>query len=210
MFLEVIDVPREQVDFRDAIRAIEDYKPLDVQSATMALALCQGIRDRYPDWKFLVDGDGGDENLKDYPIEENSELTIRSVLNNLMLYQEGWGVHAIKHSLVFSGGQSRGHVRSYAPGRVLGFQGFSPYALPNVIGVAESIPFIELTDWDHERLYALKGEITRRGVEAITGMTMPVFEKRRFQRGAVNESGFESLFPADEVAYRDAFAEIFG
>jgi asparagine synthase (glutamine-hydrolysing) len=210
MFLEVIDVAREQVDFRNAIRAIEDYKPLDVQSATMTLAICQGIRDRYPDWKFLVDGDGGDENLKDYPIEENSELTIRSVLNNLMLYQEGWGVHAIKHSLVFSGGQSRGHVRSYAPGRVLGFQGFSPYALPNVIGVAESIPFIELTDWNHDRLYALKGEITRRGMEAITGLTMSVFEKRRFQRGAVNELGFDSLFPSDENAYRDAFAEIFG
>ena len=210
MFLEVIDVSREQVDFRDAIRVIEDYKPLDVQSATMALAICRGIRDRYPDWKFLVDGDGGDENLKDYPIEENSELTIRSVLNNLMLYQEGWGVHAIKHSLVFSGGQSRGHVRSYAPGRVLGFQGFSPYALPNVIGVAESIPFIELTDWSHDRLYALKGEITRRGIEAITGLTMPVFEKRRFQRGAVDELGFDSLFPSDEIAYRDAFTEIFG
>ena len=210
MFLEVIDVTREQVDYRDAIRAIEDYKPLDVQSATMALAICQGIRDRYPDWKFLVDGDGGEENLKDYPIEENSELTIRSVLNNLMLYQEGWGVHAIKHSLVFSGGQSRGHVRSYAPGRVLGFQGFSPYALPNVIGVAESIPFIELTDWNHERLYALKGEITRRGVEAITGLTMPVFEKRRFQHGAVDELGFDALFPADENVYREAFAEIFG
>lgn len=210
MFLEVIDVAREQVDFRDAIRAIEDYKPLDVQSATMALAICQGIRARYPDWKLLVDGDGGDENLKDYPIEENSELTIRSVLNNLMLYQEGWGVQAIKHSLVFSGGQSRGHVRSYAPGRVLGFQGFSPYALPNVIGVAESIPFIELTDWNHDRLYALKGEITRRGVEAITGLTMPVFEKRRFQRGAVGEPGFDSLFPSDENVYRDAFAEIFG
>jgi asparagine synthase (glutamine-hydrolysing) len=210
MFLEVIDVAREQVDFREAIRAIEDYKPLDVQSATMALAICQGIRERYPDWKLLVDGDGGDENLKDYPIEENSELTIRSVLNNLMLYQEGWGVHAIKHSLVFSGGQSRGHVRSYAPGRVLGFQGFSPYALPNVIGVAESIPFIELTDWNHDRLYGLKGEITRRGIEAITGLTMPVFEKRRFQRGAVDEAGFDSLFPSEEIAYRDAFTEIFG
>ncbi len=209
MFLEVIDVPRDQVDYREAIRAIEDYKPLDVQSATMALALCKGIRERYPDWKYLVDGDGGDENLKDYPIEENSELTIRSVLNNLMLYQEGWGVDAIKHSLVFSGGQSRGHVRSYAPGRVLGFRGFSPFALPNVIGVAESIPFIELTDWDHGRLYALKAEITRRGIEAIAGLTMPVFEKRRFQRGAVDEAGFDALFPQDETAYRDAFAEIF-
>ena len=209
MFLEVIEVTRDQVDFREAIRVIEDYKPLDVQSATMAVALCKGIRERYADWKYLVDGDGGDENLKDYPIEENPELTIRSVLNNLMLYQEGWGVEAIKHSLVFSGGQSRGHVRSYAPGRVLGFQGFSPYALPRVIGVAEGIPFIELTDWDHERLYALKGEVTRRGIEAITGLTMPIFEKRRFQRGAVTDDSFDSLFPADEAAYRDAFAEIF-
>ena len=51
----------------------------------MAVAICRGIRQRYPDWKYLVDGDGGDENLKDYPIEENPELTIRSVLNNLML-----------------------------------------------------------------------------------------------------------------------------
>lgn len=47
MFLEVIDVPREQISFRDAIRAIEDYKPLDVQSATMAVALCKGIRKRF-------------------------------------------------------------------------------------------------------------------------------------------------------------------
>ena len=136
--------------------------------------------------------------------------TAAVLLLNLMLYQEGWGVHAIKHSLVFSGGQSRGHVRSYAPGRVLGFQGFSPYALANVIGVAESIPFIELSDWDHKRLYALKGEITRRGIEAITGLTMPVFEKCRFQRGAIDESGFESLFPPDEASYRKAFTEIFG
>lgn len=45
------------------------------------------------------------------------------------------------------------------PARACGFQGFSPYALPNVIDVAEGIPFIELTNWDHEKLYALKGEI---------------------------------------------------
>ena len=209
MFLEVIDVDASDVSYADAIRVIEDYKPLDVQSATMALALCKGIRDRYPDWVYLIDGDGGDENLKDYPIEENPELTIRSVLNNLMLYQEGWGVDAIKHSLTYSGGQSRGHVRSYAPGTSLGFQGFSPYALPMVIRVAEAIPFIALTDWDHERLYALKGEVVRRGVEAITGLSMPVFEKRRFQRGAVSEEGFSTLFPSHEAAYRNVFATLY-
>ena len=209
MLLEVLDLPAEAVDYREAVRVIEDYKPLDVQSATMALASCREIRRRYPDWVYLVDGDGGDENLKDYPIEENPELTIRSVLGNLMLYQEGWGVDAIKHSLVYSGGQSRGHVRSYAPGRQLGFRGFSPFALPRVISVAESIPFVELTDWDHQRLYDLKGEVVRRGVEAITGFSMPVFEKRRFQHGAVEAGGFEQLFPEGETAYREVFAGLY-
>src|SRR6185437_8662045 len=121
LFLEVVDVPRSEIDYREAIRVIEDYKPLDLEAATMTLALCKQIRALYPDWKYLADGDGGDENLKDYPIEVNPELTIRSVLNNMMLYQEGWGVDKIKHSLTYSGGQSRGHVRSYAPSRRIGF-----------------------------------------------------------------------------------------
>src|SRR3974390_1054621 len=103
------------------------------ECSSMGLALCRGIRRRYADWKYLLDGDGGDENLKDYPIEENPELTIRSVLNNPLLYQEGWGVESIKHSLTYSGGLSRGYVRTYAPAARFGFEGFSPYTLPNVI-----------------------------------------------------------------------------
>jgi len=209
MFLEVMDVEADAVQIDDAIRAIEDYKPLDVQAAAMGLALCRAIRKRYPDWKYLVDGDGGDENMKDYPIEENPELTIRSVLNNPLLYHEGWGVDALKHSLVYSGGQSRGAVRSYAPARLSGFRGFSPFALPNVIAVSEGIPFIELTGWQHGRLYALKGDVVRRGVEAITGLKMPVFPKRRFQHGAISGDGFRQLFPASETFYRRKFQEMF-
>jgi asparagine synthase (glutamine-hydrolysing) len=209
MFLEPIDVSSQSLDYAEAVRVTEDYKPLDVQSATMAIALCRGIRARYPDWKYLVDGDGGDENLKDYPIEENRELTIRSVLNNRLLYQEGWGVNAVKHSLTYSGGQSRGHVRTYAPARSLGFSGFSPYATPNVIEVAEGIPFIELTDWRHDRLYDLKKQVVQRGVQRITGLDMPVFDKRRFQNGAASPRRFAALFPTDEQAYRRAFAEAY-
>ncbi len=205
MLGEVLDCETERLDWRQAIRVIEDYKPLDVQAATMMLASCRLIRERYPDWKYLVDGDGGDENLKDYPIEENPELTIRSVLNNLMLYQEGWGVHAIKHSLVHSGGQSRGQVRSFAPAQACGFQTFSPFTLPRVIEVAEAIPFIELTEWDHQRLYALKGEVVSRGVKQITGVEMPIFQKRRFQHGAVDEPAFDRLFPTAEREYRAEF-----
>ncbi len=210
MLLETVDVSSGELSFEQGVAVLEDYKPLDVQAATVGWALCSAIRNRYPDWKYLVDGDGGDENLKDYPIEENPELTIRSVLNNLMLYQEGWGVDAIKHSLTYSGGQSRGHVRSYAPARLLGFQGFSPYALPDVIDVAEGIPFIELTDWDHERLYALKGQIVQHGVRAVTGIEMPVFPKRRFQQGALStDDDFRRLFPQEEKAYREVFARTY-
>ena len=209
MFLEIIDVAKDEIDFRQTIKVIEDYKPLDVQSATMAHALLKRIRELYPDWVYLIDGDGGDENLEDYPIEDNPELTIVSVLNNLMLYQEGWGVESIKHSLTYSGGQSRGHVRTYAPAATLGFRGFSPFALPSVIDVAEGIPFIELTDWDHEKLYELKGEIVRLGVEEVTGVTMPIFEKRRFQHGAASEGIFEEAFPKTDQEYRDTFSEVF-
>lgn len=209
MFLEVIDVPASEIDYREAIRVIEDYKPLDVQAGAMAYALCKKIRQRYPEWTWLIDGDGGDENLKDYPIEENPELTIRSVLNNTMLYQEGWGVGAIKHSQTYSGGQSRGHVRSWTSAKTFDFRGFSPYALPDVIEVAEGIPFIELTQWDHDKLYSLKGEIVRKGVKAITGIEMLVYEKRRFQHGVASEEDFSRLFPANQLAYRQAFAELY-
>jgi len=209
LFLEVLEVSRDAIDYQAAIRVVEDYKLLDIQSATMALALCRQIRNRYPDWKYLADGDGGDENLKDYPIVANSELTIRSVLNNMMLYQEGWGVDKIKHSLTYSGGQSRGHVRSYAPGRMLGFKGFSPYALPNVIQVAEGIPFIAMTGWQEQALYALKGEIVRKGVRAVTGFDMPVFEKRRFQEGATDPQTFSHLFGSNETDYRSYFNSLY-
>ena len=166
---------------------LEDYKPLDVECAAMGLLLCRGIRERYPDWRHLADGDGGDENLKDYPIEENPELTIRSVVDNLMLYQEGWGVGRIKHSLTYSGGLSRSYVRTYAPARRYGFDGFSPYTRPNVIEVAEgdSVRGADAAT-TCRRSTALKGEIVRRGVKAVTGLDMPVFPKRRFQHGATS------------------------
>jgi asparagine synthase (glutamine-hydrolysing) len=207
LFLEPIAVRAADVKIEDAIRAIEDYKPLDVQSAAMCLTLCRGIRQRYPDWKYLLDGDGGDENLKDYAIEENPELTIRSVLNNPLLYQEGWGVHAIKHSLTYSGGQSRGYARTYAPLALTGFIGLSPFVCPSVIGVAEGIPFIELTGWDNQRLYDLKGQVVAAGVKALTGLEMPIFVKRRFQHGATDRPS--SLFPSGDAAYRQIYQRMY-
>jgi len=209
LFLEPIESTAAALDVRETIRVVEDYKALDIESATMALALARGIRARYPDWRYLIDGDGGDENLKDYPIESNPELTIRSVINNPMLYQEGWGVGKIKHSLTYSGGLSRSYVRTYATARRYGFSGFSPYTMPRVIAVAAEIPFKELTDFEIERLYRLKGDVVSRGVEAVTGWRMPVFSKRRFQHGAIAEDSLRRRLPYREAEYRNQFLSLY-
>jgi asparagine synthase (glutamine-hydrolysing) len=202
---ETIEVGPDAVSVDEAVAVIEDYKPLDVQCAAVVLALLRGIRRRYPDWRVLVDGDGGDENLKDYPIEENAELTIRSVVSNRMLYQEGWGCDSIKHSLTFTGGYSRACVRTYATLRRLGFVGFSPYTCPPVVAAAEAIPFAELTQGSTARLYALKGEILARGVRAVLGLELPVFAKRRFQHGAAAPAAVRHLYDRNEEAYRQRF-----
>ena len=209
LFLEPIEAEPSELNTELTIQIIEDYKSLDVESATMAVALCGSIRQRYPEWKYLLDGDGGDENLKDYPIEENPELTIRSVVNNPMLYQEGWGVGKIKHSLTYSGGLSRSYTRTYAPARHFGFVGFSPYTRPDVIAVAEAIPFIKLTDYSVEKLYELKGAIVSRGVAVVTGIKMPVFPKRRFQHGAIPVESLRSKLPSRETEYRNQFLSLY-
>jgi asparagine synthase (glutamine-hydrolysing) len=209
LFLEPVQALASELDVAETIRVTEDYKPLDTESATMAIAHCRGIRARYPEWRYLIDGDGGDENLKDYPIEENPDLTVRSVINNPMLYQEGWGVGKIKHSLTYSGGLSRSYTRTYAPAHHFGFRGFSPYTRPSVIAVAEAIPFIELTKYDVGRLYELKGQIVSRGVAAVTGLSMPVFPKRRFQHGALPAEALHERLPHREAEYRKQFLSLY-
>jgi asparagine synthase (glutamine-hydrolysing) len=209
LFLEAIEAGEDSLDLTEIIRIVEDYKPLDIESAAMSLALYRGIRARYPEWRHLVDGDGGDENLKDYPIEENPELTIHSVVHNQMLYQEGWGVGKMKHSLTYSGGLSRSYTRNYAPARHCGFHPFSPFTRPSVIEVAEGIPFIALTGYDVPTLYALKGEIVGRGIQAITGLSMPTFPKRRFQHGALPVERLRDRLPTQESAYRRRFLALY-
>jgi len=131
------------------------------------------------------------------------------VVNNLMLYQEGWGVGRIKHSLTYSGGLSRSYVRTYAPARQFGFEGFSPYTRPNVVEAAEGIPFAALTDLSVDKLYALKGEIVSRGVKAVTGLAMPVFPKRRFQHGAVPVQRLRQRLSGGESDYRKQFLALY-
>ena len=180
---ERVVVAPSRYDLEEAIGVIEDYHPLDVECAAAGLCLLRGIRERYPSLSYMLDGDGGDENLKSYPLED-SDLTMSSVLRNPLLYQEGWGVDAIKHSPVYSGGLSRAYVRSYAPASALGFTAFSPFSVRTVIAAAAAIPFEQILDGRIERLYTLKQEVVSAGIRAVLGVDMPVNPKRRFQDGA--------------------------
>jgi asparagine synthase (glutamine-hydrolysing) len=180
---ERVTADESAYDLRDAIATIEDYHPLDVECAAAALCLVRGIRERYPSLRYLVDGDGGDENLKAYPLED-SDLTLSSILRNPLLYQEGWGIDAIKHSLAYSGGLSRGYVRTCAPATRYGFTACSPYAARDAIAAAVAIPFERVLAGSAERLMTLKQDVLAAGVKAVTGAEMPVRPKRRFQDGA--------------------------
>src|SRR5258707_12857729 len=59
LFLEPIEATAADVDWREAVKVVEDYKPLDIQSAAMGLALCRGIPRRYPDCRVPRVGAGG-------------------------------------------------------------------------------------------------------------------------------------------------------
>ena len=210
MFLEEIGGRADDLDVEQTLRVLEDYKSLDVECAAMGLLLCKGIRERYPEWRHLADGDGGDENLKDYPIEENPELTIRSVVDNLMLYQEGWGVGRIKHSLTYSGGLSRSYVRTYAPATAVRIRRLqSLHAARTSSTSPKGFRSRTLTRYDVPALYALKGEIVRRGVKAVTGLDMPVFPKRRFQHGATSIDAMRQRLGQSERDYRQAFERMY-
>jgi asparagine synthase (glutamine-hydrolysing) len=180
---ERVSASPAEYDLEAAIRLIEDYHPLDVECAATSMCLLRRIRERYPRLTYLLDGDGGDENLKSYPLED-SDLTLSSILRNPLLYQEGWGVDAIKHSLAYSGGLSRGYVRTYAPAAALGFDAFSPYTTRSVIEAAVAIPFEQMLAGDVSKLGTLKQEVVGAGIKATLGIDMPINQKRRFQDGA--------------------------
>jgi asparagine synthase (glutamine-hydrolysing) len=118
-------------------------------------------------------------------------------------------VGKIKHSLTYSGGLSRSYARTYAPAKHFGFEGFSPFTRPNVIEVAEGIPFTELTGMSVEKLYALKGEIVSRGIKAVADVNIPIFPKRRFQHGALSKDKLRQRLPEHETQLRSQFLSLY-
>ena len=203
-----VEAAPAQVSLRDAVAAIEDYRPLDAQCAAAALAFVRNLRREMPDLVHLFDGDGGDENWKAYPLGD-SELTIRSVLNNPLLYHEGWGIDSIKHSLTYSGGFSRGVVRGFAPARACGFVPHSPHAMRPAIAAALAAPLRDLVGEDPARLAALKGEVVAAGL-AARGVRLPIAEKRRFQQGGIAADVFRGAFAASRAELRAWHERRFG
>jgi asparagine synthase (glutamine-hydrolysing) len=187
----LLEAADEDIDVAGAVASIEDYRPLDVQCAAVSRAFLRRLREREPDLTWLFDGDGGDENWKSYPVED-SDLTIRSVLNNPLLYHEGWGVDSIKHSLTYSGGLSRGIVRGLAPAREEGFRVVSPHTWRPAVAAALAAPLAELVGEDLGRLYELKGRVVARGLAAF-GVELPIAPKKRFQEGATSGEVFRRL-----------------
>jgi len=165
---ETIRSGSDDLDIRDAIRVIEDYKPLDVQSAVMALALCRGIRRPLPDWKYLVDGDGGDENLKTIRSKRTPSSRSAASSKQFDALSGRWGGRGDQaFADLQPAARARTHPSSARP--ACSTRGFSPYALPNVIEVAEGIPFIDLTDWQHDKALLAQRRDHASRVEAVTG-----------------------------------------
>ena len=220
---ERVVVPASEYDLEEAIAVIEDYHPLDVECAAASLCLMRALRARHPELRYMLDGDGGDENLKAYPLED-SDLTLSSILRNPLLYQEGWGLDAIKHSLVYSGGLSRGYMRTWAPAAVHGLTACSPFIARSVMAQAVAIPFERALGGDVARLMTLKQDVVAAGIKAVLGVDMPVNPKRRFQDGAAGAPGArvskawcrrefdrqwrERLRAADEAANRRSGNEV--
>jgi asparagine synthase (glutamine-hydrolysing) len=85
---------------------------------------------------------------------------------------------------VYSGGLSRGYMRTFMPAARYAFDAFSPFTCRSVIAEALAMPFDAMLDGNPGRLATLKQDVVRAGMRAVLGVEMPIAPKRRFQDGA--------------------------
>ncbi|MBI4032564.1 asparagine synthetase B family protein [Candidatus Berkelbacteria bacterium] len=205
-----VPIGKREISIEAAIGTMEDYHVLDIQGVAVLMPLVAGIRSRLRDeLRWLVDGDGGDENLRSYPIQD-SHLDLDPVLDIPLLYHEGWGIDAVRHNSTFTSGLSRAYVRTYAPLDRYGFRGASPYTSRRLVEVSSRIPFRTLTTGSEERLYHLKGDVVHAGVKAVLGMEFPIFPKARFQQGCMPTSVFDRRLRGTKTRFRRVFEASYG
>ncbi|MDO8480818.1 MAG: asparagine synthase-related protein [Nanoarchaeota archaeon] len=206
---EVLGISRDALPtLEDAVAMMEDYKTThDLQDVMVSMAFKKALRERHPDLKFMLDGQGGDELCQDYNVEETG-VTLQEVLTNPHLFVEGRSHLPGRISEMFSGGLSRRVTRDYNPNAVYGFQGFSPICTTEVIRLMYGTPKAELSEGTEQGLYGLKIAFANAAAEAVTGFQYSFPQKNRFQRGASDtetRSGLEA--ESNETRARALFNE---
>ena len=160
----------DDLDVEQTLRVLEDYKSLDVECAAMGLLLCKGIRERYPGLAPSRRRRRRRREPEGLPDRRESRAHDPQRRGQRDAVPGGLGRRAASSTrsptAAASAGATCGRTR---PRRQYGFAGFSPYTRPDVIEVAEGIPFAALTRYDVPTLYTLKGEIVRRGSQGGHG-----------------------------------------
>ena len=210
LFLETIEADPVSLDAQETIRIVEDYKPLDIESATMALALCRGIRVALSRVAITCStATAATKTSKTIRSNRIQSSPLRSVINNPMLYQEGWGVGKIKHSLTYSGGLSRSYTRTYAPAHHFGFAGIQSIHAAQRYRHRRSDSIHRSDRLQRRKTLRAQGRnCLVAESQQLTGLEMPVFPKRRFQHGALAEDALHRALPFREAEYRKQFLSL--
>jgi len=120
---------------------------------------------------YLIDGDGGDENMKSYPSKTRTSRSPVSCAIYALPGRVGRGCHQAQPHLF--GGLSRSYVRTTHRSKV------RLQCLLTLHGTLYDCrrrrpAFEKVLDGSVERLYTLKQEMVQAGVLAVTGIEMPV------------------------------------
>lgn len=188
----------------EAAGVLEEHHVRDVECGMAGLLLYRSVQQKIaasevPPIRFDFNGDGGNENFRDYPLVDEGYGIIE--LNNVhalpFLYLLGYHRTMRASSDTFSGGLSRAYTRTFNPARKFGVRTFSPLIDRRVIDVGRRIPLAALTPTP-QQLHALRGEAVRAGVKQVIGLDLPVFPKARFQEGCAADPHFLRVTQEDQ------------
>ena len=170
-----------------------------------------GIRERYPDWRYLARRRRRRREPQGLPDrgEPGAHDPQRPQQSSALPGGLGRRTHQALADLL---GRPEPlllpHVRAAAR---YGLRGLQPlHAAAPSSRSAEAIPFVDLTRYDTERLYALKGEIVSRGVEARHRDSRCRSSPSAASSTARSpESEAPAAFRSDEAGYRSHFLSLY-
>ena len=198
------------IDPLRAVVVIEDYKPLDVECAAVNLALLAAIRrplSRVAPARRRRRRRRESEGLSDRG-EQRADDPQRRQQSHAVPGRMGRRVdQALAHLLRRVQSRLRPRIRLRA--RVW-LRRLQPVHASVGHRRRRGHPVRrELTQGSHERLYALKGEIVARGIQAVLGVDDAGVSEAALSTRRGNATAVERLFPHDEVRYRRHFQTLF-